>query len=548
MLKSTYTQQSVATSYEWPDSWYGVPHEDIPVVSPNPYANNYSYADNAYFGQLSSSDLEEIFSTILKNSTTEKPYGFVLYQNTSVLVTDYIGAGMEIKGTPVLRYAGQNYTNPTVSTSGNTTTYTYHGTYQDPYIPNREPVDISDIIVTVTSEPHVPIYMCGIEAHTHDAECAQEYSGNCPIVEHTHSEEACGIYWSYLCGHHAHRPDLCYTDGVLSCDDPHVHTDSCVKITQTQQIQLSVPDSALPVYTPELIGQQYYYEALPVRLIYQVGLTNQAADAVLDLATNGGELTFYTNRWGGAQHARSDLLPSLVNPFYYDQDTEDEQTDVPYHEHNTSKGSNTTQTSDYSVECHWGALEYENQHLGHVYHELGNNGKLVFEAETIEIPVEKQWVNVNTDSMDPVDVTLYKVVETGTEGGGTTQTVIKVATAQLNTSNSWKHTFQVPAPGENWYYAIVEAVDDKYIVTYSGETVSINIGENGEPVTAAKVTFEENSNAILTTITNAPAIELPKTGGMGTAHYTAAGMFLMAAAVLLLLQKSRIKRGGRTSF
>ena len=124
---------------------------------------------------------------------------------------------MEVKGTPVLRYGGRNYSNPTVRTSGNTTTYTYSGTFTDPYIPDRT-INLAQIQVSITTDAN----------------------GN-------------------------------------------------------QIVDMFVPDTALPTYTPELIGKQFYYESLPVRLIYQVGLTEESEQAVLDLQKTGGELVFYTN-------------------------------------------------------------------------------------------------------------------------------------------------------------------------------------------------------------------------------------------------------------
>jgi len=482
MLNGTYANQFVTTSYQWPDEWYGVPHEDIPVVSPNPYAGNYSYTDQAYFGQLSTSDLEEIFSKILASSTIDIPYGFVLYRNTAVQMQDLIGEGMEVKGTPVLRYGGKNYTDPTVAVNGNVTTYTYKGTFEDPYIEDRV-IDLSDIKVTVTTDDY----------------------------------------------------------GM-------------------QTVELDIPDSALPTYTPELIGKQYYYESLPVRLIYQVGLTEESEQAVLDLAKTGGELTYYTNSFislavGDGTNVISDavtyLLPSEANPFYHDQDTSDNVA-IGYHAHHDLKTDNTTDTADYSTDCRWDEDAPDDTYR--VIHHLGNNGKLVFAAEApkLEVPVEKQWVNVVDSSNLSVDVTLYTVKETTAEGGAVTKEILESQSMTLNAENTFKHTFtQLPELAEGTYYAIAEAVPGGFVASYAGGELVDLPGENGASIQAVKVNFADGETvATPIVITNAPLVELPETGGPGTILYTAGGLLLMMAATLLLLHNNPRKRRkeGQSSF
>lgn len=549
LLLNNFNDQAVQVTSVWPDTWIGVPHRQLPALQDNPYSGNYSYANNAYFGQMTAEDLAQIFQSILQDSVEEKPYGFVLYQNTDVQLTDYIGAGMEIKGTPVLRYAGVNYTDPTVTTSGNVTTYTYHGTYQDPHNPNAKEVDLSEIRVTVTTEPVVPIYMCGQEA----------------VSGHVHSEDTCGIYKTYLCGHHSHQAACyelictntseshthvwsCYNHDRLVCDDPHIHTDDCEEVTETQTVDMVVPDFALPVYTPELIGKQFYYEQLPVRLIYQVGLTEESTAAVLALAEHGGALTFYTNRWGGNQRAHADLVPSLVNPFYYDQNTEDGVTAVPYQPHTDSKEGNVTETAENAMECHWGSIELENRDLGHVYHEHGNNGKLTFAAETVDIPVEKVWQGVSAEDQDPVTVSVYKVAEAASESGAAQQVITQVRTAVLSSSEdpaaNWKHTFEdLPMPNDSFFYVLTETVPQGFRASYSGgETMLLSL-DNSAPVTVVKVTdFSETAKIV---ITNETSVELPNTGGSGILPYYVSGTLLcclFCAGYVFLVQKKKIKK------
>lgn len=558
LLTSEPDTQYKETYVIWPDDWTGVPHLYEPTMS-NPYGK-YNYADGAFFGEFDADQLLEKFNAILTSSLKATKYGFVLMKNTGATMTDYIGAGMEIKGAPVLRYGGQNFTQYTTRTlEDGTIEYTYSGKYQDPY--NGEPaVDISAIKVYIKNDlPFTPIYMCGKQEHVHTEECAAD----CGLY-HQHSTEACGVYPSYLCGQHTHRKSC--EDG--SCGFTHVHTADCQEITTTQRIQMVIPDSALPVYTPDLVHQEYYYEALPVRLIYQVGLTAEAEQAVLNLNDNGGSLTFYTNRWGGSQHARSDLFPSFFNPFYYDIFKTDQNGDYvldedgnkivqsthTYTDHTNNKVSNVTGTESYSTDCHWSYYEYSGQEVGYIYHELGNNGKLVFEVEKqiVELPVKKVWDNrvTNVDSKE-ISVALYKVTETTSETG-TVQTAEPVETVKLNSEADWKHTFAgLDAPNEEFFYAIVETDSDGFLPTYSGgEIIEITV-DNGSPVKAVKVDSaffntetEEDAEIPVITITNLPGVELPKTGGPGTILYTTGGLLLIAAAIFLLfyIRKSQISR------
>lgn len=461
LMLSQYTEHTVDTRSEWPETWMGIPHVHVPVLQKNPYADNYSYADKAFFGNLTTSDLEGIFAEILQFSLKSVPYGFVLYQNSSVELTDYIGAGMEVKGVPVLRYGGQNYTNPEITVNGNTTTYRYSGVYVDPHIPNYEK-DIYEIVVTVKT----------------------------------------------------------LSDGK-------------------QIVDMYVPDTVLPIYTPEATSKSFYYESLPVRLIYQVGLTEESEAKVLALRETGGKLTFYTNQWGEYDQAISSLIPSETNPFY--NDVEANGYNAPYKPHQNLKTENTTETQDHVVECSKTIENWDNNILIKVIHRLGNNGKLVFEADAVKIPVEKKWDRVEAKDQVPVEVTLYKVMETTTESGTINRTVTKIATKTLSSENQWKDTFDgLQAPEENWYYAIVETHMDGFQIQYSGETVAISL-ENGKPVTAAKVDMSDPKN-VLVSVTNLPALILPDTGGTGTTLYTMGGLMLIAAAGIPLLYNRKARR------
>lgn len=554
LLAGNSGAQSLETNVYWPDDWVGIPHLYEPTMS-NPFQNNYAYADESFFGNYSGQELLNKFDEILQKSLKNTEYGFVLMENTGVSMVDYIGAGMEIKGTPVLRYGGTNYTNPDVTTTTEVVkdsngedvtttvrTYTYQGNFQDKHIPNDEIVDLTTIVVKVTDNlPVEHIYMCGNN-----------------LDEHTHTED-CGIYYTYLCGHHSHRLS-CHEgntlDGALICDDPHDHVAAgCEPVLTTQKVELIVPDSALPIYMPDLVSSNFYYEALPVRLIYQVGLTEDAEEAVAALAENGGELTFYTNRWGGSQHARSSLFPSESNPFYYDQVYTDPDTGETitkpktYEPHTNYKGTNNTDTENFSVNCHEGSDLVQNEEQYHVYHELGNNGKLVFSVDTVDIAVEKVWSQGTPDADMPeaVEVKLYRV--TPAEDGAIPKGML-VSTGSItpDADGAWNLTFTgVAKPAGDWYYVVVETPVDGFEAVYSGgDLVTFQVDDSTE-MTGVKVSLagDEGTNADgSVTITNNYQwlYELPKTGGTGTQLYIIGGLLLIAAAACLLYIQNR-RRG-----
>ncbi len=469
LMNGSYTSHYVETKSTWPEEWTGVPHKNVPVLQGNPYSSNYSYADGAYFdAEFSEDGLKQVFQDIIKLSKQSATYGFVLFEGSSIELHDNIGTGMEIKGDPILRYNGVNYTNTSMMVDGDVTTYVYSYTNTDPYIPERS-CDLSHIIVTVTR------------------------NGD-----------------------------------------------------NSQSVRMVVPDDVLPTYTPQTVVRKegleehvevlYYYEALPVRLIYQVGLTEESQDRVLDLQRTGGELTFYTNKWETeAEVAGSILNPSERNPYYKNH----------YQEHHDVKTDNTTGTLSNVVDCSREAPQYENM-TDSVVHRLGNNGKLVFQVEATEIPVEKKWEGVVADIMNPVTFELYRVTETMTEEGTTLLTGQLVGERILDVNNDWKEVFTgVGVPNsENTYYVIVEPYVNGYQTFYDGTLVTFVLGNS--PVTGVKVDLDLALTEPVTVI-NMPTKELVETGGSGTLMYTLGGCFLIAAAgiALMYIQFGRGRKGGK---
>ena len=460
MLNGQFSSNAVSVLSNWPDPWTGIPHTQAPVLQGNPYADDYSYTDKAWFGKLEEKELEEIFSEILEASKKTTPYGFILHKASSINISDRIGTGMELQAPPVLRFAGTNYAPTSAKTEGNVTHYYYTGTYTHPYLRQRV-YDLSEIDVTVTEE----------------------------------------------------------ADG-------------------TQTVSMYIPDTALMGYTPELTGQQFYYEALPVRLIYQVGLTAEAKQQILELAKTGGSITFYTNAWEGDSGLSSaHLYPSLENPYYYE--VLESTGDTRYHTHHDLKeeGTNLSKTLDYSVDSTKQLENYEGDMITMVLHKLGNNGKLVFEVPVVDIPVEKRWEDeILPPSGTEVEVVIYSVLPS--ENGAEEITYLK--SVMLNAENGWKGTFEGMAVLDEGYYVIVENVPLGYHARYEGEKVILTI--NQKRIAGIKVDLSDPESIPTAVIVNIPEVVIPETGGRGKELYCAFGVLLIAVALAYIVGNVRLRR------
>lgn len=354
-------------------------------------------------------------------------------------------------------------------------------------------------------------------------------------INHTHDRKIVGdhsvqyIYKGTFT--HPYREDVIYDIseiGVTIDTNPN---------TGLQTVRMFVPDTALPVYTPELIGQQFYYEALPVRLIYQVGLTAEAQQEVLDLNETGGTKTFYTNRWenGGGQSV-ANLYPSLENPFYYEVLANGE---TRYHEHTDMKanGTNLTETLGYIVSCSKQKELYEDGNVvTKVVHKLGNNGKLVFEVERpdMNIPVEKNWAGgAQPAPGTQVELMLYHVVPTETGSAEVTY----IDSIFLSAETGWEGKFEdLPIPTEG-YYAVAEKVPEGFHAQYEGPTKTVVI--DGKTVLMAVVDPTVSTKVL---VTNIPTVILPETGGVGAEVYYALGGLLIAAALVYIAGNGILRR------
>ncbi len=166
----------------------------------------------------------------------------------------------------------------------------------------------------------------------------------------------------------------------------------------TQKIHWEIPGSLVPEYVRSQTAS-WYYEELPVRIIFKVGLK----DSIREEVENGkryGE-KFYTN--SRTEPTRSWFVPTDNNPYFKG----DENINI-----SLSKSENTTGTRETYYEI------VEN--ADNVTTVNGNNGYLVFTQgdipepkpgdETGDISVQKLWRDINgreIDGAESINVELW---------------------------------------------------------------------------------------------------------------------------------------------
>ncbi len=246
-----------------------------------------------------------------------------------------------------------------------------------------------------------------------------------------------------------------------------------------QRVTWHIPASLLPEYT-HAKSDSWYYDMLPVRLLYKVGLTEESKKSVLDMTDSSGSLTFYTNTYTGGDNAVATIDPTEAsgditsNPYYknytgesFNKDTNTTATRATYREISSANGNDTVTIV------------------------MGNNGKLVFAVDTREpdessaktsLTVTKVWKdgdgNIITDASKlPSSVTAVAKAD------GRTYT-----TAELNSANGWTYTFSnLPTEwddGSEIYWSVDEnTVPDGYEkenIEKAGGTVSVSALEDGK--------------------------------------------------------------------
>lgn len=267
-----------------------------------------------------------------------------------------------------------------------------------------------------------------------------------------------------------------------------------------QTVEMHVISSELPVYHPDC-SFSFYYEALPVRLIYQVGLTAQT----MANARKGD--TFFTNRWEDGEGAKAQLRPTDNNPFY-DPDNYD---NINY---NTEKSNNPSGTEEDSFT---GVCDGDTNE-----HYWGNNGKITITnaPDTTGISVNKVWrANDGTEISDEEvlenlpDITVHLYQNTQAGGGGDL-----IDTATFGHADGWTYAWtglDYEDEDENpYYYSVLEDAVNGYYTSYI----------NNEGINGGDITIENRIGGMV----------LPETGGKGPLGQMQTGFLLMLISTVAL--------------
>ena len=246
-----------------------------------------------------------------------------------------------------------------------------------------------------------------------------------------------------------------------------------------QRVTWDLPSSLLPEYTHAQTGS-WYYPMLPVRLLYQVGLTEESEQAVRNLTDTSGELTFYTNAYGaGINNAVAVVEPTEAsgdvsyNPYY-----------ESYTGETKNKDENTTITGS--------AYREVTKNGDQINFVMGNNGKLVFWAYTktpdetsakTSVVAKKVWKD--KDGSEITDTSGLPEITAVAKADG----IIKY-TAVLNAANEWTHTFD-NLPTE-W--------DDGTEITWTVDEESVPSGYEKESVEDSGATIASGGSSTVTSL------------------------------------------------
>ena len=181
------------------------------------------------------------------------------------------------------------------------------------------------------------------------------------------------------------------------------------------------------------------------------------------------------------------------------------------------------------------------------------NGPITYEAE---VPVEKVWDDGNENHLDEAVYLLLYLDDTPVLDSAGNGRILR-----LDASGDWKGVFTVPLVDkydslENYNYSVREVAqirEDKpegwfsAILENDGQTLlyydrTVDEGRlftlNGKGYVVGYTTGGDGTH----TVTNYRAVELPSTGGMGTALYYTFGALLTAAACVTGYDQRRKKR------
>jgi len=277
----------------------GLTNRLIPVT-PNPYliaGRCFSYATASYISaELSSERITAMMAkTVGRAPVRDLVVHDMLQPNTLVRFTDYLGEGMEVHGAPVLRHEHPQTGDVVNHTLQRVSDVTQNQVRTETYRTAPNTMVRSSTVVRNSAGYQTPVY-----ADLNQAEVRV----------------------------------ITQADG-------------------TQSLEWNFPESLLPAYRKSF-WFDYYFEMLPIRLIYQVRLSDEATLQ----AVRATDATFFVGEWE-SRMANVTFSPSSDNPFYANPANID---------HTIYKLNNVTEASPYSL--------VKTGSASSIMIQLGNNGRI----------------------------------------------------------------------------------------------------------------------------------------------------------------------------
>lgn len=311
----------------------------------------------------------------------------------------------------------------------------------------------------------------------------------------------------------------------------------------SQTVVFKVPEEALPTYYPDLY-KAFYYEELPVRLMYRVGLSDTEIANLQGMTGEISERVYYTSLYNAESNeamTTAIFTPDQSNAYYKTSATQ-----------KNDKTKNTSATSTYSFK--------EQADGEQVIQSLGNNGKLSIKREkTLDITVKKEWASGTTPA-DSVNIMLYVAgTRQNEDGTGKRGGVWEVEMVKLDAATNWTHQWTA-LPMREAKESYLYEYTDYFIAEYNNSGYNVTYRDaDGNILTPQTIQVEDltsgnkkDVNAILANsgnvvVVNSQPYTLPHTGGMGTSCYVLAGVIIMLSAGLLhILIRMKYKKGGDT--
>jgi hypothetical protein len=493
---------------------------------PNPYYNpsdkagyGLAYADDAYFGHLSAADMKDIFDEIMIQVQAVNNYGFLLQNNSDLVITDPLGDGMAVKSYPVLRYWTEsgcvNYA-PTNAASPAAGTDTAGNAYVE---------------------------------YVYDYKVYRAYSDSKWDAEQTNASVGTSSKWDAT-----QKKVFVDLSGVRA----RITTDAK---TGAQMLTFTIPEAVVPTFYPDL-HKSFYYEELPIRLIYKVGLSSAE---LADIASQQTEVerTYYTNAVDtGADGTKvaqtyATFTPAASNK-YYTANTSSSVAKVGSNGTAADTDANITGTAANSLTE--STIATAGGDTFAVTQTLGNNGKLTVSYDPLKdaptVVVQKVWPqDDDAAEHDPVVVDIYRTISMKTDSGSTLSVDELMDTIMLDARTDWKATLRLPIEatsldgslkGAATYYVAERSVAGYTAIYTDGAGQSLASADltwirTAKGMSIEKATVYAMANKTKIEISNVHYFALPEAGGQGLFDYTAGGLALMAGALAALCIYRRTK-------